>query len=114
MKKERYGSAQDIPGKTVDDILEDAIRRRDKVNSLAARHDKIISELAVMNEDWWLNFPTAHRLMTLHRKLIVSASEDECQNFIRQILTIERETVATYVVPIVYACVRAGFYPKGD
>lgn len=97
---------------TLGDILETALARRQielaqmqaeaKVRVLSERHDDILRELESVNKFWWTIYPEAAQV---HQELLT----DPINTSIPRALKIKRDMIAKYIIPTMYACIRAGW-----
>lgn len=104
---------------TLGDILTVAMERQrldDKArrDSLRTRYDKILVELALNDQDWWLNYPHATKIAALQAKKLRTQHPDVLIEINDKILELMRDEIATCVVPAMYACIRAGFVKPSE
>jgi len=104
----------DTPLPSLREILDRAIQSHDRVNqsrrdALNARFDRIIQELETIDDDWWIHYNGNTKLMSLYMHLRKGVGEAEERRLWAEIITIKRDMVASYIVPAIYAAVRAGF-----
>jgi hypothetical protein len=87
---------------------------RARQEALNARHDKIIQELQAADPDWWINYPLG-RSITATVLAFYRTDDNEERNRLTNVkLGMMRETVAAYIIPAMYACVRAGFVKPSE
>lgn len=81
---------------------------RARQEGLNARHDKIIAELENADSNWWVHYPMASSIMVARLHLLESGGE-HAKRIEFEIVKLERDIVAAYIIPAVFAAVRAGF-----
>ncbi len=92
----------------------EGIREQSKRDLLATTEeqvklDKVIWELTADDAVWWVNYPQGRRIAAIQNQLATCTHPTEKLRLARCIQADKREIVASYVIPAVRACVRAGY-----
>lgn len=104
----------DAPAPTLAEILDRAIRSQEEASqsrrdALNARFDRIIQELEAIDELWWSHYEDSPKIMTLYMRMRKGVTEHEERCLWAEIIVLKRDIVSRYIVPAIYAAVRAGF-----